>query len=203
MKRIILLFSLIFILTACSTNLGDENHSTNQGEEKLTKLESKNEKLQQEIDSLQIDLNYKKEEAEYYKHWIDEFLKDYSEAQLKELAKKEWKYELSINDKPVPKNGIVETKKSTIEISLSEKQADFPILPDEIFIKGEISGDYMDHLKLNEKPTETYGTDGTIVTAIHHKYKNLKKGSKITFTITDELKERLGLETTQITIIKK
>lgn len=207
--------SLIVILAACSNNNEDNatnseeidkiNASTQLLEEKtsqINNLEVQNEELQATLDNMKIDLNYKKEEADYYKKWIDDLIKDYSDAQLKELAIKLWDYHLEINGVTVPTNGIIELQEKVVEISLIERQPDYPILPNEIFMQGEISGNYTEHLKMNDEPTETYVTDGTVVTGIHHKFIDVEKGSTISFTITEELKQRLGLETTEITIIE-
>lgn len=206
----------MFILVACSNNDGDNstnsnekeevNYSTQLSEEKITqikKLEEKNAELQDTLNSIQTDFNYKKEEADYYKLLIEDIIKSYSNAQLKDLAIKLWDYELEINGVTVPTNGIVEIQENSIEVSLIEKQPDYPILPNEILIQGKISEDYTEHIKMNSNPTETYVTDGTVVTGIHHEFVDVDKDSTISFTVTDQLKKRLGLETSQITINKK
>jgi len=197
----------MFFLSACSDNNSKNNDEVNASVQlsenqttQIDKIEKQNEALQAELEQMQTDLNYKKEEAEYYKQLIDDFIKDYSNAQLNELAIKLWDYKLEINGLTVPANGIVDLQDTDIEISLIESQPAYLVLPNEIFMQGKLSGDYMEHLKLNGKPTETTVTDGTVVTGIHHKYVDVAEGSTFTFTITEELKQRLGLETTQITI---
>ena len=50
--------------------------------------------------------------------------------------------------------------------------------------QGQIKGNYTEHIKMNASPTETYFTDGTVVTEIHHKFEDVKEGSTISFTIT-------------------
>lgn len=206
----------MFILAACSNKSEDNstksekveevNASTQLLEDKTTqinKLEVENEKLQDTINSIQTDFNYKKEEAEYYKQLIDDFIKDYSDAQLKNLAIKLWDYKLEINGVFVPTNGIVEIQENTIEISLIESQSVYPILPTEIYMQGQISGNYIDHLKMTSNPSDIYATDGTVVTAIHHKFVDVEKDSTISFAVSEELRKRLGLETNQITTNKK
>ncbi|MCH7323352.1 hypothetical protein LZ480_15865 [Solibacillus sp. MA9] len=203
----------MFILVACSDNNRDNstnsddidevNASTQLLEDKTTqidKLEKQNEELQADLDNIQTDFNYKKEEADYYKQLIDDLIKGYSNAQLKDLAIKLWDYELEINGVTVPPNGIVEIHETAIEISLMERQPVYLVLPNKITMQGQINGNYPEHITMNSKPTETYFTDGTVVTGIHHKFVGVEEGSTISFTITEELKKRLGLETTQITI---
>lgn len=206
----------MFILVACSNNSEDNATNSDKIEKvnasaqlledttlQINKLELQNEELQSALNSMETDLNYKNEEAEYYKKLINDLIKDYSDTQLKDLAIQLWDYKLEINGVPVPTNGIVEIQENTIEISLVESQSAYPILPTEIYMQGQISGNYIDHLKMTSNPSETYVTDGTVVTAIHHKFVDVEKGSTISFAVSEELKKRLGLEATQITINNK
>ena len=212
-KKIIICYSLLFTLVACSNKNEDNSTNSDKIEEvngltqlledktnQINKLKVQNEELQANLNKVQTGFNYKKEEAEYYKQLIDDLIKGYSNAQLIDLARKLWDYKLEINGVTVPPNGIVEIQESVIQISLIQRQSAYPILPNEIFIQGQLSGYYMEHLQVNSNPTETYVTDGTVVTGIHHKFVDVEKGSTISFTITEELKRRLGLETTNITI---
>ena len=206
----------MFILVGCSNKNEENSPNRDEVEEvnastqsledntaQIEKLKAQNEELQASLNNLQTEFNYKKEEAEYYQQLIDDLIKDYSEAELKELATKLWDYELEINGVPVPLNGLVDSHEQTIEISLIERQADYPVLPVEIYMQGQLSGDYVEHLKVNSNPSETNVTDGTVVTAIHYKFENVEKGSTISFSITEDLRKRLGLETTEIMINKK
>ncbi|WP_033542746.1 hypothetical protein [Planococcus sp. CAU13] len=216
MKRIIVCLTLMFMLVACSNKNEDSSANSDKAEEvnastqllkdktaQINKLEKQNEELQTAVDNLQLDFNYKQEEAVYYKKWIDELIKDYNDTQLKDLATKLWEYDLAINGLTIPANGIMELQEDTIEISLGQRQSAYPILPNEIFMLGQISGNYSDHLTVNSTPSETYGSDGTVVTAVQHKFTDVENGSTISLTVSEELKQRLGLETTQITIKKK
>lgn len=197
----------MFFLSACSDNNSKNNDEVNaltqpseQQSAEIDTLEKQNEALQAELEQIQTDLNYKKEEADFYKQLMNDLMEGYSDAQLQEVAIKLWDYQLQVNDVTVLPNGIVEIQENSIEISLTEGQPVYQVLPNEIFMQGKLSGDYMEHLKLNGKPTETTVTDGTVVTGIHHKYVDVAEGATFTLTITEELKQRLGLETTQITI---
>ncbi|MFB5089582.1 hypothetical protein PGC35_20770 [Psychrobacillus sp. PGGUH221] len=213
-KRTLLLttFSIILLLSGCinktvenSGKLDEKNDMKQLIEEQeiqIKELEKKNEELQDTLSSIKTDLNYTKEEADYYNQLIDELISDYSEAQLEDLAKKLWDYELEVNGLAVPKNGIVEVQKNIIEISLIQSQPAYVVLSDDIFIRGKISDNYNDHLKFNSNPSETYYTDGTVVTGVHHKFVNVEKGATISFSITEELKKRLGLDISEITIKK-
>ena len=203
--------SIIVLLSGCTDNHTVENSDKLdekiatieliEGKEiQIRELEEKNEELQDTLASIETDLNYAKEEANYYNQLIDDLINDYSEAQLIDLAKKLWDYELEINGLAVPRDGIVEVQKNTFEISLIQRQPAYVVIPDDIFMQGKISGNYNEHLTFNSNPSETYGTDGTVVTGVHHKFIDVEKGTTISFSITEELKEILGLDTSEITV---
>lgn len=176
------------------------NELLEEKDAQIKELEVKNEELQETMHNIQTDYNNTKEEADYYNQLIDELLKNFSDDQLNDLAKKLWDYELEVNGLPVPKDGIVEVQKNTIEISLIQRQPAHVVLPDDIFMQGKISGNYYEHLTFNTNPSESYSTDGTVVTGVHHKFVDIEKGATISFSITEELKKRLGIDTSEITI---
>lgn len=154
--------------------------------------------------SLEIDLKYSKDEADYYNQLINDLIKDYSDVELREFAKELWDYDLKVNELTVPDDGVIEVQANTIEISVVQMQPAYVVLPNDIFMKGKISGNYNEHiLEFNPSPSETYGTDGTIVTGMHYKFVDVENGATISFSITEELKKRLGLYTSEIKIKKR
>lgn len=202
-------FTIIVLLSGCidtvenSDKLDEKNASKQLIEEKeiqIRELEEKNEELQDTLSSIETDFKYTKEEADYYNQLIDDLISDYSETQLKDLAKKLWDYELEVNGLAIPRDGKVEVQNNTIVISLIQRQPAYVVLPDDIFMQGKISGNYNEHLKFNTNSSETYFTDGTVVTGVHHKFIDVEKGATISFSITEELKISLGLDTSEITI---
>lgn len=208
---LLLTLSMIVFLSGCieksaleDSNQKDEKNIfdqlTDEKEAHIKELEMKNKELQETLQSIQTNYNYTKEEADYYHQLIDELLNDYSDTQLKDLAVKLWDYKLEVNGSPIPKDGIVEVNNNTFEISVIERQPAYVVLANDIFMQGKISGNYYEHLTLNNNPSESYTTDGTVVTAIHHKFADMEKGATITFSITEELKKRLGMDTSEITI---
>lgn len=208
---ILITLSIIVFLSACNeknsvmtSDKTDEKDAMNQLIEdknnKIKELEEKNKELDNTLNSMNVDLNNTKEEANYYNLLIKDLLQDYNNDQLKDLAKKLWTYELEVNGSPIPSDGIVEIQQNIIEISVIQKQPAYNVLPDDIFMQGKISGNYYEHLKFNINPSETYATDGTIVTGVHHKFNDVEKGDTISFSLTEELKNRVGLDTSEITI---
>lgn len=206
---IILVFSILWGCEDTSSEdkqkAMEENHLLMEEQKvQIDKLNKQNEDLLNELDAQKIDLNYAKEQITYYEQFAEDALLFLSESELLELAKKQWTYTLTVNNQPIPKNGLVEIQENIIEISLVQTQAPNNPLPFDIFSQGAINGKYEEHLQqLTPTPTETYWTDGTLTNGLHHKYEKLESGSTILFFITEDLMERLGLETTQIEIVKK
>ena len=176
-------------------------------QEKVKKLEEQIVKLEDEINSQNVELDYKKEEAAYHKQFIQEIIPYLDESELNNLTKMQWKYQLQINDADIPKNGQITVKKGTVKVSLFEQQPIFKSLPDDTISKGKISGEYINHLQmLTPKPSETESFDGIVwkdkysTTGINHNYLDAKSEAQISFTITEELRERLGLDTHKVII---
>ena len=194
-----------------NTNLNGNNETLNENqliikeqESQINKLRKQNEELLSNLDSSQLELKFAREQIAYCQQFSQDALLYLSDKELRELAKNQWKYTLEVNNQIVPKDGKMQIQENTIEISLSELQSAYNALPGEFFSKGAISGRYEKHIQdFKPTPTETYWTDGTVVTAIHYQYFEVKSGTTISFSITDELAERLGLHTTQISIVKK
>ena len=213
-KTILFSFSIIVIsiLWGCEdTSSVDKQKALEENDllieeqkEQIDKLKKQHEELLNELDAQNIDLNYAKEQITYYEQFTEDALLFLSESELLELAKKQWTYSLTVNNQPIPKNGYVEIQENIMEISLVQIQAPYNPLPYDIYSQGAISGKYEEHLQqLTPPPTETYWTDGTLTTGLHYKYEKLESASTISFFITEELKERLGLDTTQIEVVKK
>ncbi|MYL33567.1 hypothetical protein GLW08_09765 [Pontibacillus yanchengensis] len=159
------------------------------------------EQLQKELSSKKQDLIYKEEEQKHTKELLHKALSYLTESQLHKLAKTQYEYTLEINEKPVPKDGSIEIGEDKIKISLIERTHNYQVLPTEISRKGELNEDYYTHIQdIAPAPENTSFTDGTIVTGIHYQFDKRNLKSSITFSITKELKERLGLHTTSIQV---
>jgi len=209
MKKVIISTMIISLLsfTGCAPKQDLKNNasiSKSEYQEEIEALEKEIESLKQENDRLGVEVAYLQEEKNYYREAIDEGLKYLSNDQKAGIAKQEWSYQIKVNDEVLPSSGQVVLRDiDKVNMILSETQASFPIIRDnEIFIKGKISDDYSKHIEFtNIKPTKVKDTAGTIVTALHYEFSDLKKGDTIKIKITRELQERLGLGTKEIEII--
>lgn len=194
MNKKVLIFltitSLLIFLIGCTSQT--KNHDIK---------DSKIEELQSQVKSYELDLKILKEEKDGYKKFINSSIKYLNDSELLELAKKEWRYSIRVDEKPVESNDVLRIDKRDFKITYSEAQSAFPALAPQIHNKGSISGNFFNHIKiLDIKPNNIYPTDGTVVQGIVYEFKDVHKGKTIKLQISNELKERLSLKTNIVTI---
>ena len=154
-----------------------------------------------EIESLQTQNQFLNEQNQHLVTTIKQVIDNLSDEEMLELSRNQFLYELQINGESIPKNGQITISAGDVEILLSELGLGYDFLPDEWLEKGKISGNYIDHL-LNFDTTnwQPIGTDGTVNTAQGYQSADIKAGQQYTFNITDELRERLKIDTNLIQI---
>lgn len=142
------------------------------------------------------------EENDYYLSVIKDLISNYSEEEMVQFAKSQVVYELTVNDEKVPANGEMTVPAGEIQILLAEMRGlASEFLSDEWIEKGTLSGDYINHIQGFDTTNWTLdGRDGTVNTALGYKRSDVEDGEIITFNISDELMERLGLTTNTIRI---
>lgn len=177
----------------------DNNEVENTGVEEMGSSKS--------VGELELELSFAQDKLEHYQSVIDQMLPSLTDEEKLQLAKSQFTYELMINNIPIPSNGRLEVEKGEVNLLLTYRIPPVYVLPDEWIQKGHndfISGDFFKHIQ-NIEPgggEEVYA-DGVNITGRGYKYTNVKSGEKITFTVTDELKESLELETNEIEITIK
>lgn len=201
-KPIAILFSLLVIaLISMGCVKKEEVESL---EAKLGEYEEKVHRLTEQVDILEAELQMKEEEENNYKKIMQGFFEQFSDGELIAIAENLWFYQLRVNDEPINEDGRMMIATSRVEIVLVEQQLPYHFLPEDIYAKGQISGYYVDHLTVvDPEPKETSGRDGTVVTSYELSFEDIKQGEKVTLTISDELRSRLGLSTKEIIIERK
>lgn len=210
------MFLTMFVLVGCNNETSSETDEDEGLEEKgleleqqnqafqvtITELEQENENLQEQIDAETVPDPDLDEIYASHDEQVQEILSYFSEEQLSLFAEDQWQYRLSVNDVAISESGVIEVEADEIEISLSQRQPDMSLLPDDLFEQGQISGEsYHEHiLEVTPDPTEERWRDGTIVTGYGLIYTDLTSGTEIQLMITDELQARLGFETNQLMI---
>ncbi|MBS4535111.1 hypothetical protein GOQ29_05695 [Clostridium sp. D2Q-14] len=215
-KKIFIFISILLILTltgcANQTSVGGEAENKNvetqelqseikKYEEDIKKLEEDIKKLEEKNDDYKLEIKQLEKEKNEYNDFIDKTIKYLDEDALLEIARSEWKYQIEVDEKPIPLNGKVEINKDTFKIVYSVESSLLSNVQEELFSKGPMSGDFIDHLKVvGIKPNNIGRTDGTVITAFVYEFESLPKNTNFKLEISDELKERLDLETNTINI---
>lgn len=209
-----LLLSAGLLLSGCSEETAAENNKEadvsakllKEQEVEITELQQEKEELQGALEELELNIEAKTsaDETEYYLGLATGLIDQMSEEEKEEFAQDLWEYELTVGGQPVDADGKVETAAGGVEIALAQRQPPYLVLPYDQFEAAKISGDYLDHIvSMKPEPSELSGLDGTIVTAGLYIYHDLKSGESVSIEITEELKERLGLDTIKIEVTAK
>lgn len=189
----------IFSLVGCSEESVGENDKD---------LILKDE-VEPEVDTGEIDLRteveYLNERNQYLLTTINYLTDSLSDEEMLQFSKDQITYELSINGEPIPENGQIIVEEGMVEILLSEMKLGFDFLPEDWSEKGIISGEeYIDHLlNIDTSNWTLIGNDGTVNTSRGYQSADIKSGQQVSFEITDELRERLGIDTNLIQIKMK
>ncbi|MCR1898482.1 hypothetical protein NSA47_05690 [Irregularibacter muris] len=210
MKRIVvflfLVCTMLFItlsLVGCTNQAKkhEDNLEVENLQKQIKRYEHKIEKLEEKNHEYEITVKNFEEERDTYQKFIDKAIKYLDKDEFIELAKSEWHYSLEIDEQPVPSDGKIVIDKKDFEILYSERLSISAGLPKEIYTQGDISGEYFEHLKiLDIKPKDIRRLDGTVVTAFVYEFENLPGNTDLKLEVSDELKERLGLQTNIINI---
>lgn len=154
-----------------------------------------------EIESLQMQNDFLNERNQYFVTTIKQLIGNLSDEEMLEFSQNQVIYELQVNGESIPKNGQVTISAGEVEILLSEKILGHDFLPDEWLDKGSISGNYIDHLLSSDTSNWIpIGMDGTVNTAQGFQLADGKAGQKFSFNMTEELRDRLKMDTNLIQI---
>lgn len=204
---LIILLLLILSITGCKnqTNVGQEQENKNveieELQNKIKEYEENIEKLEDKNKDFQLSLEHSEEIRNEYKKFIDRAIEYLDNDVLLELARGGWIYQIEVDDNPIDNNGNIEVNKANFKIIYSTKMSSLASIHGEIFRRGEISGEDFDHLKIvGIEPNNIDRTDGTIVGAFIYEFEDLPKNTRFKLEISDELRERLDLESNIINI---
>lgn len=191
------------MLIGCTNNVvpkemksSAEEVESNTNEEKQIISEYKS-----EIESLQVQAESLNEKNQYLVTVIKQVTEDYSDEEMLDFSHSQVRYDLKINGESIPQDGQVTIPAGKIEILLGEQNLGYDFVPAEWIEKGKLSGNYIDHIVNFDTTswTET-GLDGTVNSAQGYFKTNAAAGDQFSFSITDELKSRLKLDTNLIQI---
>lgn len=167
-------------------------------EEADSEIERARLKIQEKNDQIAILNSMNKE----YLSFIDQALEYLDDDELTEISSPLFKYTLTINDQPIPKDGKITLEEGPVVIQFTSEVLTSLNLPQLIYEKGRLSGDYyVEHLDFaGQKPDTEEILDGTVVQSIIYTFGKDNPLNGLEFTLTEELKERLELETTTMNV---
>nr|WP_106779199.1 hypothetical protein [Lysinibacillus timonensis] len=184
----------LFSLIGCSNERDEEKDKTQSLVEEV-KFDKN------EIESLQTQNQFLNEQNQYLVTTIRQVIENLSDEEMLEFSQNQVVYELQVNGEPLPKNGQITISAGEVEILLFEEFLGYDFLPDEWLDKAKISGNYFDHLLDFDSTNWTQiGYDGTVTTARGYKTAEIKAGQQFSFNVTEELRERLNIDTNLIQI---
>lgn len=203
---VILSITMIFGLVGCTnqSTVDEKELELEELQNKIEKHEQNIEELEEKNSSYETRIRNFEEERDTYMSFIDKAIKYLHEDEIVELAREEWVYNIEINGQSVPPDGEVEVRNNNFEIIYSERQSIISMLNQEIHEQGIISGEYFNHLEIIDTiPKDISRTDGTVVTGFIYEFENISSNTSFNIEISDELKDRLNLQTNSISIYIK
>jgi hypothetical protein len=175
----------LFSVIGCSEEQGEGKASGSTAEVKVDT---------NEIESLQTQIQFLEERNQYLVTTINN-------EEMLQFSKDQISYKLGVNGEPIPRNGHLIVDAGSVEILLTESDLGHDFLPDKWSDKGKISGDYIDHLlHIDTANWIPVGTDGTVNTARGFQSADIQAGQQFSFNITEELRERLEIDTNLIQV---
>ena len=196
----------IVLLSGCSPSdpNAQKTKSTPQvskEEQTQTEQERNQETIQAYLKEQQDKMKALNEELNYYKQYVKDVTLTLPEDKLNELVEKEWSYSLTINNIEFPSNGIIEIKDKDFELVLSEERAKYSVLPEEESIKGKISNELKDSLKISSDEEVTTKEDTTDnLKKLLYSLKGAESDTVINITISEDLATKLEMNTTALEI---
>lgn len=128
--------------------------------------------------------------------------------QLVSLAKDQWKYSLAVNGERF-KGFYIYPRTNDVTLVLTETHTNDKDLPENILNLGSLTGGdktdkFHDHLEIKTTvPYKKVVESGLSFTKASYDFKGVPKGTIINVKLTEPLRERLGLEYSELEVILK
>jgi len=138
-----------------------------------------------------------------YLNLLEAAVSHLDEDSLREFAKMQFCYTLTVNETAVPGNGIVEVDKLPVAVTLLSEMGTNILLPQKIYEQGMLSSDDpLDHLNfMGVEPEDVEVRDGTGIQSFTYIFGEKNSLEEMEFRISDELKKRLNMDTSVIKVM--
>lgn len=192
-----------------------ENEAQEDNEKKESNDASKEEKdddletvaldeIKQEKDAMEVELEETQDELNYYKKYVQQVYLQLPEKKQNALKEKEWEYRLLVNGVGFPKNGVIEVEAPRLEVVMSESRVPYSVIPqedsDEAQLDSSIKSSFMMKTKEGFEVEEDIDEENGTYHTIKYLSDNVEEGEIYEIEITDALKDKLKLQTNQLTI---
>lgn len=160
---------------------------------------------QKELDT-KLNANDKEQEKVFDKYYSEKLKKFMNEEDLMFLAQRQYDYLLSVNGEAFRENTLY-TDNKNIKIVLAEFQSAEKILPDDILIKGNVTGgdpndSFGSHLNVTSLAKyNQYKEEDANVKRVCYEFKDIQAGTIITLKLSEMLMNRLNLKDNILEII--
>lgn len=205
----IVIVSLFFLVIVLSISLLVNLNRIKQYEQYLNSVSEYYINREKELNQKEVDINKNIEQGkeDYFVKRLYEIL---AEDDIMFLAKKQWKYELAINNAPVDlSNGnVINLNEENMVITLKES-FNRELLPENIMNYGSISlgnkkNDLQDSLIIRSSYLKDISVneikDGIVIT---YQFSPIPVGEKVVLQISELLRERLNYSVKVIEIVKQ
>lgn len=137
---------------------------------------------------------------EYYE-FIGSTLKYLDEDERRDLAQSLFRYTLTINGEKYEAGAEVELSEGPVEVKVISEMLFQINLPLKLYELGSLSGFVDDHISFkDQEPENLEVTDGTVVQAYIYTFGEEKPIEDLEIHLSEELRDRLGLDTDVIEI---
>ncbi|HCX63761.1 MAG TPA: hypothetical protein DHN33_00940 [Eubacteriaceae bacterium] len=203
-KRAFFVFLFLLLLvafTACSNDNEPEDVSSQQNQ-KILRLENTIRTLEERVRSLEEENESTEKILDEYKRFIPELLDYLDEEEQLEMAHAQWSYSFQADGLPLSAQGNLLVEEDTFSFTITEEENEVQLLPNALHQKGKLTGSlFSNHLQfLNRVPDETFGSDENGSSSATYVFNNLSGGDEIIIELSEELTERLDLQTQTITV---
>ena len=177
--------------------------------EQVEQMNAQSQSLTEKVSTQQLEISELKDQVntlladnEFYSSYIEEVVNNFTPQQLESLANKEWTYTLFVNDILFPKSGVIETSKTSFNLSLGEERVRYSVIPESLSENRRFSSSLSGALKISASvdPIKSEESLSEYNNRVIYRFTDLAPGTNIKITVSAELQELLGLETKELTI---
>jgi len=195
----------MLLITGCSGSDKESPSQVTEPDSGAAVLESSTdgtvERLEEKIQERNGQIEVLEGLNEEYYEFIESTLKNLDEEELRDLAQSLYRYTLTINEEIYEAGDEVELPEGPVEVKVISEMLFQINLPLKLYELGSLPGFVDDHISFkDQEPENLEVTDGTVVQAYIYTFGEEKPLENLEIDLSEELRDRLGLDTDVIEI---